>query len=654
MTREVLIATVIGAFAVAAEARALDRAGYLSVADRLQPHLETTWDEAAGRYDPLHRAVTTQVNADQLLVFAVAARHGHSGPARNDARARRIARFLTGPEAWTEAPLPDTLPRHKGPGWRGGPEFPIMHEVFGSEAAEGLAEAYRARDVLGLESDTVARIRDQIGRVAASPGWRWPAIRLNQFNWPVAMFAADATVNGNTAPLAHGLSRHLETFLAGAVGRGGAAGNLGLGLRFHYLPAQGARHRLNFDSPEYANVVLGFSRHYNAARAAGMTRPRRMALLRAWVRRALAGYWTHGGYLNWDTGFGFRRWHERKKVPLAAQALIGIAASPELQPGPAWGAWAKWLLDRSLEHYVELVERQGGIPPAISYGVTMLPDSPGAALLAAARHAANAMRALDAGLDARPAVAPPALFAFDPDNERLAITTPAYNTAIVTDNRGAFPYGGIEIARLFDSRQAVAATIGGVPPAAFGLRVRARNGHVVLQTQFGIRRGGTAARLRLDRVPHDTRARQAHAGPFTSLLARGSVVTGRRRAATVHRFTPSAIEVRWSYAGRHSDTATVTFPSWGSAARVSAFLRNGRSVAVGERALALRGIASLRVDSDDTGYRVLPLRRPSGATVRIVRSGPQPSAPHPGPTLEIALPRGERGFAARLTPRAPG
>jgi hypothetical protein len=75
---------------------------------------------------------------------------------------------------------------------------------------------------------------------------------------------------------------------------------------------------------------------------------------------------------------------------------------------------------------------------------------------------------------------------------------------------------------------------------------------------------------------------------------------------------------------------------------------------VGERALALRGIASLRVDSVDTGYRVLPLRRPSGATVRIVRSGPQPSAPHPGPTLEIALPRGARGFAARLTPDAPG
>ena len=37
----------------------------------------------------------------------------------------------------------------------------------------------------------------------------------------------------------------------------------------------------------------------------------------------IAGYWTHGGYLNWDTGLGFRRWHQAKKVPLAAQALLG-------------------------------------------------------------------------------------------------------------------------------------------------------------------------------------------------------------------------------------------------------------------------------------------------------------------------------------------
>ena len=47
-----------------------------------------------------------------------------------------------------------------------------------------------------------------------------------------------------------------------------------------------------------------------------------------------------------------------------------------------------------------------------------------------------------------------------------------YNTAIVADNQGAFPYGGIELARLYDGEQNVAANIGGRPPSAF--RVVAR------------------------------------------------------------------------------------------------------------------------------------------------------------------------------------
>ena len=45
-----------------------------------------------------------------------------------------------------------------------------------------------------------------------------------------------------------------------------------------------------------------------------MRPPAQLGLLREWVRRAIAGYWTHGGYLNWDTGLGFYRWHQRKKI----------------------------------------------------------------------------------------------------------------------------------------------------------------------------------------------------------------------------------------------------------------------------------------------------------------------------------------------------
>ena len=50
---------------------------------------------------------------------------------------------------------------------------------------------------------------------------------------------------------------------------------------------------------------------------------------------------------------------------------------------------------------------------------------------------------------------PPPLYAFDPDIGRLAVTTPKYNTAIVAVNQKAFPYGGLDLARLFDGEQEV-------------------------------------------------------------------------------------------------------------------------------------------------------------------------------------------------------
>src|SRR5215217_2354608 len=83
----------------------------------------------------------------------------------------------------------------------------------------------------------------------------------------------------------------------------------------------------------------------------------------------------------------------------------------------------------------------------------------------------------------RRAVEPPALYAYDPDIGRLAVTTPTYNTAIIAVSGGAFPYGGIELARLFDGRQEVAANIGGRAPTAFGLLVRDGAGHRLLSTQ---------------------------------------------------------------------------------------------------------------------------------------------------------------------------
>ena len=236
--------------------------------------------------------------------------------------------------------------------------------------------------------------------------------------------------------------------------------------------------------------------------------PARLRLLRAWVRRAVAGYWTHAGYLNWDTGYGFARWHQTKKLMLAQQTLIGLATAPELLPSARWGAWARWMLDRGLARYEGLA---GPIPAPLAFGVHVVRQTRGAAQLAAARAAMNAALAADAGLEAKPASRPPALYAYDPDIGRLAVTTPSYNTAIIAVNQGAFPYGGIDLARLFDGDQEVAATIGGRPPGAFGLVARRGDGRILLATQRARRRlNRRVTPLRLIRAPRGVGVQRGH------------------------------------------------------------------------------------------------------------------------------------------------
>jgi hypothetical protein len=603
----------------------LDDEGYIAVASRLQGRIDALWSDDLGRYEPGPGAATAMVNADLLLVHAVAAQRRLDGPLRADARARSIVRFLTGPQIYGEHPPEGAGEKVTGPGWAAGPGRKERHPVFDAEVVDGLVHAYVARDALGLDQADVARIRYQVHRVATGRDYAWPALRLNQINWYVELYAADALVNGERAALATGMARQLARFLASRP-QGRAVGNFGAGLRFHYLPHMSARVGGNVDSAEYANIVLSFSRFYGLARESGMRAPVKLDLLHDWVRRVLSGYWTHGGYMNWDSGLGFRRWHQRKKMGLAELALIGVAAQPELQPSSSWGAWAKWMLDRGLLAYAATIA--DGIPEPIAFGVDVVPDSPSTAFLAAARYESNAMRALEAGLGRAAAAEPPALYSFDPDIGRLAITTPSYNTAIVAVNQRAFPYGGLDLARLYNGRQDVAANIGGTGAAAFGLT--ARSGRHVLRTPYGTRSYGDSP-LRLLNV--DTSGR-VNAGPFTDLRVEGAVHGGGMAATTRYRFTPSAIEARWTLRAPRDTQATVTFPSWGRDAHVEATLADGRTVTLGREPVT--GIRALHVSSDHSGYR-LELR--GAGAIRLLAVAPQPSQPHPGPTVAVAMTR---------------
>jgi hypothetical protein len=608
------------------------------------------------------------VNSLMLLTHSVAALKGHEGPARNDHRARLIAKELvTSPAFITTRPAqPKPGSQTHVPGWTNSLDgVGGQHLVFDAEVVDGLVYAWRAREQLGLPQSTSDAIARAIDTTVRGRFWRYPTIRLNQINWYALMYAADATVTGKTDLVRSDMRNQIMRFVRGMRGDSARAGNLGAGMRFHYLPDSQLNHPMNVDSAEYANIVLSFSRFYEQARHQGMKAlpNSHIALLRQWTKRVIAGYWTHSGYMNWDTGFGFERWHQAKKLGLTQQALIGVASAEALQPSRDYGRWAKWLLDRSLTWYAKQAVRADGLPDPVFFKLYTVPQTVASARLAAARVQANAARALDAGLGRMAAAQPPALYSFDPDTGRLAVSTPSYNTAVVPVNQRAFPYGGIELARLFDGEQDVAANVGGRAPAAFGMRVQDSGGRQVMASQTGrsaVSRGVTP--LRLTKAPVGAGATaaaavgHAFAGPFTDLRATGTVTTSTLAERTNHRFTPRFIDESWSLRrlrGSAHLTASVLFPSWGSrSARVVAVLEDGTRVSVAARAVSLARVDHFQVVSEHSGYVIVPRSRPAGAVARVVKTARQSSDPDPGPTLAIELARRSTfrsvGLAVRL------
>jgi hypothetical protein len=636
----------------AARAAGWTDADYWRVADRLQQRLEPYWNNRLGRYKPGDLSADTMVNANLLLVHSIAALHGHHGPARQDEQARLLVDRLLQSPPYVAQIDPVAIGQVHAPGWLGSPSayHSIQHLVIDSEVAEALAAAWRARDVLDLPPELSALIAQRLRDVARGTFWRYPAMRLNQINWYAQIYAAAAETSGDTGLLSRDLLAQVTRFVHGILHpRPGTAGNLGPGMHFHYVPDRTVGWKLNFDSPEYANLVASFARVWDWARAAGMpdVDPAGKVVLRRWMTRVLAGYWTHAGYLNWDTGFGFRRLHQAKKLPLAQEGLLAIAAGGDLTPGPRYAAWAKSILDRGLALYERWLPPGDGLPPALLFDLSERPQPAAHAVLAAARVEANAARAVQEGLGARVSQVPPPLYAWDPDVGRLAVTTPRYSTAIVSANLNAFPYGGLDIARLFDGRQEVAGSIGGVPPAAFGMVVRDRTGRTVLATQrpeSGGRLGAPAVRLLHAPAGPGASPRaaptRAFAGSFQHLEAGGTVRRGSQRATTDYVFRSSSIDGSWTFEGRGRRRRTVElrFPSWqGDGTARLWIVAPGGSAAELTGELPLRGVRWLYVQSDRSGYAVVPRRMPVGARVRVLATRPQPSAPKPGPTLVVEL-----------------
>jgi hypothetical protein len=635
----------------------LRAADYLALADEIADRFEPQWDRRRSSYKQ-----PTRFNSAFLLTYAVAAGAGHDGPCRNDERARLIARRLCETPPWLEATDPGSTGAHyHRPGWG-----PNMYTNFGSQhisvdpkVAEALAYAWQQRDVLQLPQDTRDLIQDRVARCARSSFYRFPSVRLNQINWPCELYAHCWTITGDPELLIDDYRAHVERFIAGIkrpLEIGGSA-NLGPNYSFRYLPISPPRAAANLDTPEYANLVCDFLIHYDRALVAGMSpfADDHLALMRAWVERILFGYWTHAGYLNWDTGLGVRRWHWGQYWAFAMQGLLAIIAAPRFHARPEYGQWAKYIFDRGLLLHHRLAAEAGGAAPKLLFGERPPPGMSGDADLFAIRMQSSAAQAAALGLGELESEKPPPLFSFDPDTGRLAITTPAYSTGILPHNRRATPYAGVEPARLFDQDQRVLSNPGGRPPACFAAVVKDRRDRTVLLSQPG--NGGphpdhTSLRL----AEWDARAvkrplaypRHPYAGPFKRLTTEGMVASRHVKIHTRHRFGSSAIELRWTIEKQRRQHLTVDlyFPSWGSGAEVIA-VRGGRRLVL---AAPNRASSDLQLgdaayffylSGKEGGYVVVPRTGFHGALAHILQAPARAGARDPGPTLAIRL--GARG-----------
>lgn len=607
-------------------------ADYWAFADARQRDMDPVWDPQVGVYRHVANA-DVRINGNMLITHAIAALTGHAGAARHDDRARAIADALLHAPAFHDGPSAIVSPRRwlHTPGWSGSTQHSGggMHGAIGAKTAEALSYAYLARKQLRLGRRTIALIRDRIRRVAAGKMFAYPAVQLNQWNWNADLYVAASLVTSSVRRL-RGYRAQLVRF-ARTMRRpmtGMSSPNLNRGLGLHYaITSTPAKERNRSDSAEYANLILSGLSYYDWAvehgmRALGAADERR---LRAWAARVMYGDWTHAGYMNWDTGLGYNRWHMARYLAFAGSGLLTLATGERLG-GARRRARAKWLFDRFLDTYERRAGQNGhGMLAAMPFGLRG-PEATwdGDGRTSSARYQALAARAAVAlaGMTAR---RPASFFAHDPDIGRLAVSTAAYNTGVQAFAPAG--YGGLELARLYDRHQEPMTGIGGRGRAALGLDLR-RGGRVVLDSQPGDLTGRTGPW----RVSGG-----ATRGTFTRRLrATNTLRWGSDRVRIAHTFRPHSVTTTRTLRSRRGGLVTLRLPVWGLAASARV-ARAGRVVTV--HATAARSAFTARISG-----------LPRGATVELAAVSAQRSNPRGVRTVLVRFKaRPLRAYTTRVT-----
>ena len=625
--------------------------------------LDPLWHEESGQYRPGPGGVDALVNSLLLLTHSVAAQQGHTGPARNDHRARLIARALVSPPVFIERPPPT----------RGG--------LADARARDGRARCgapTRASTSCSTPRSSTGSCTP--GRRAARSGCPRDGGEDRGSHPPRRVVALLSLADDPPQP-GQLVRADVRRRRDGDRPPGAAAARPARAARPLRRGARGGA----TSAPACASSTCRTSRPTPAQPRFRRVREHRAlvpALLRPGAARRHGPALARGPQPRPALGAaGDRRLLDPRRLPQLGHRPRVRALAPgqeararaagadrdradaEAAADERLGAWAKWMLDRGLA--LLRAAAGGGGRAARPGAVQALHRSAERRQRAARRRAAAGQRRPRGRGRSRAharrraaarctrsiptsAASPSPRPSTTPRSSRS--TSARSHTAASSSRACSTPISG------------VAANVGGRAPAAFGLLVRQPDGRRVFSSQTARARTDPAVTpLRLTRAPTGTGATaatapggRAFAGPFSDLRARGTLTAGRfrpsRRTASRRarsRPTGGSSAATGAPAARRRPDAELGR----RAARVVAVLRDGTRLSLrgGRRApLACRAV---RDREPHSGYTVVPLRRPAGAVARVLHPSRQSSNPDPGPTLAIEIAQGSTWRRARFAAR---
>jgi hypothetical protein len=217
-------------------------------------------------------------------------------------------------------------------------------------------------------------------------------------------------------------------------------------------------------------------------------------------------------------------------------------------------------------------------------------------------------------------------------------------------NMRAVPYGGPELARLYDADGRPAATIASSAPGGFGVVVRDHDNRKLLTSQKAFTtRSVKQPPIRLTDAPRGrgrlaSFPRHAYAATFSRLACVATVRKKGLSIRTQHVFLPTFIETSWvvrSARGRRLRIDAI-MPSRWRQAKIDAVLHDGSRVPLVVHArphgkVALAHVAYFHVQSLKSGYVVVVRKAPARATAFAIQTHPTGFESHAGPSLAIRL-----------------